>query len=205
MFPLALAAGGYWRALIAAAVTGLTLCGVSLLLFGPEAWTGFWHNAPINLDLLEHFSNFWNRMPTPFAAVRLAGGSITAAFCVQALSAIAAICVTVKIWRSNATLNMKGCTLILATFLTSPYAWDYDLVVLIFVVMWFAADAALTGFRPWEKILLSLVIAMRARSFRLLAVGAHLQLGPLALWGALLITARRAIQPQCAWSPPALC
>ena len=56
-----------------------------------------------------------------------------------------------------------------------------------------ATDAAQTGFRPYEKILLALVIALPL-IVPPFAVAAHLQLGPLALWGAFLVTARRALQ-----------
>lgn len=41
MIPLALMAGGCWRALWAAALTALGVAAASLLAFGPEAWFAF--------------------------------------------------------------------------------------------------------------------------------------------------------------------
>jgi hypothetical protein len=191
LVPVALAAGGFWRSFAGAALTVAALCAAVFLL-GADAWTGFLQNAPINAALLEHGEGFWNRMPSLFAAVRLLGGGVNIAYGAQMVSAVAATWFVIRIWRGAASLAMKGAALVTATFLVTPYAWDYDLVSLTFAVVWFITEAARTGFRPWEKIALAAMITM---PLFLLSTAkmTHLQTGPLFLWAVLLLIARRAV------------
>ena len=191
LVPVALAAGGYWRSFIAAGLSAVTLCAASYLLLGAEAWAGFMRNAPINVHLLETMTGFWPRMPTPFTSVMMAGGTTTLAYCAQIATAIAAILITAFVWRSSASMRVKGAALIVATFLTTPYAWDYDLISITFAVVWMVMEAREKGFEPYEKIAMALAIALPLLTMPFLVV-LHLQPGFLMLWPMLLITARRA-------------
>jgi hypothetical protein len=192
LVPVALAAGGHWRAFFAAGLTVLGLTALSFFLFGAQAWSGFLHNAPINALLLEHGDNFWHRMPTVFAMMRLLGVSIAGAWTAQIGSAAGAAVLVALAWRNNTSLTLRGTVLIVASFLATPYAWDYDLVWLTFAVAWMAAEAARTGFRPFEKIMLALTIAM---PLLLSPIGSytHVQIGPLVLWAMLALVARRTL------------
>ena len=120
LVPIALAAGGYWRAFASAAVTALSAAGLSLILFGGQTWAAFLHNAPLNTWLLENDTGLWHRMPTMFSMVRLAGGPISLAYGLQIVSALAAIFLLVRIWRGRASMDRKGAILVLATFLATP-------------------------------------------------------------------------------------
>jgi hypothetical protein len=190
LVPLALAAAGRWRSFGAAAATVAAL-SATVFLLGDDVWARFLHNAPINAGLLEHEDSIWHRMPTFFAAVRLAGGGIGLAYAAQGISALAAAWLTARIWRGGARLPVKAAALLFATFLVTPYAWDYDLVVLTFAAAWLTKDAARGGFLPWEKVILAGIIVMPLL-FSPLAAASHFQAGPLMLWAALLSTARRA-------------
>lgn len=205
LVPVALAAGGHWRAFLAAAAASLMLAAASALLFGVPAWTAFLHNAPINARLMEHGVNFWHRMPTVFAAARLAGAGVAASYGAQVVSTLGAALLVARVWRTGATLTLRGAVLIFATFLATPYAWDYDLVWLTLAVAWVAIEAARQGFRPWEKITLALTIVM---PMALSPIGAHtpLQIGPLVLWAMAGLSARRALQsrPQRREEPQAV-
>jgi hypothetical protein len=159
LVPLALAAAGRRRTFAAAAATVAAL-SAGVFLLGDDVWAGFLHNAPINAGLLEHEDSIWHRMPTMFAAVRLAGGGIGLGYTAQAVSAVAAAWLTVRIWRGGGGQPIKGAALLFATFLVTPYAWDYDLVVLTFAVVWYAKEAAHGGFLPWEKIILAGILVM---------------------------------------------
>jgi hypothetical protein len=194
LVPLALAAGGHGRAFIAAALSALGLCAAAALLFGPEIWPAFLHNAPFNVTVLETGTGFWPRMPTPFAAVMILGGSLKTAYGAQILSGIAAATFTGLVWRGTASLRVKGAVLILATFLSTPYAWDYDLVAVTFAAAWLIAEARNTGFLPYEKFALALVIGLPLLTmpFQLL----HVQPGFVFLWTALIVAARRALRTQ---------
>ena len=189
LVPFALAAGGYWRAFMAAAVTAVATVLVSVLAFGEHTWLAFLHNAPLNTKLMEAGDGFWHRMPTVFAFVRLLGGSIVSAYGAQIMSAAIACLIVIRAWRGDATIGRKAAMLVLATFVTTPYAWDYDLVSLSFAVTWLALDGLKTGFRSWEKSLLALTI-VTPLILSPFAAFTHVQIGPLVLWAMLLFTLR---------------
>lgn len=189
LVPVALITGKHWRAFVAAGATALLLAAASLALFGQQTWLGFLHTAPINAQLMEHGDTFWHRMPTVFAMTRLLGGSVAAGYALQILSAAAAILLVARVWRSGADIRKKGAMLILATFLATPYAWDYDLVMLTFAAALLAARAIENGFRPWEKSLVALMVAMPMILSPIASV-VHFQIAPFILWSALLLIAR---------------
>lgn len=195
LVPLALAAGGYGRAFIAAGLSALALCAAAALSFGPEIWPAFLHNAPFNVRVLETGTGFWPRMPTPFAAVMLSGGGLKTAYGAQILSGIAAAVLTGLVWHSAASWRVKGAVLILATFLCTPYAWDYDLVAVSFAAAWLIAEARDTGFLPYEKFALALALGMPVLTMPI-QVLLHVQPGFVFLWPALIVAARRALRTQ---------
>lgn len=192
LVPVALAAGGYWRAFIAAATTSLALTAISAWMLGMPAWIAFLHNAPLNTRLMEHGVDFWHRMPTVFAAARLLGLGIIASYCAQTLSTLGAILLVVRVWRTQASLTLRGAVLIFATFLATPYAWDYDLVRLTPAVVWVALEAARKGFRPWEKIALAATFILPL-ALSPLAAHSLFQPGPLLLWALTGLCAQRAL------------
>lgn len=194
LLPFALAAAGQWRAFVATGLSALALSAASLALFGPEAWAGFLQQSELQRKLMEAGHSFWHRMPTPFAMLRMLGAGLPLAYAAQILSALGAIGATVLAWRSPATQEVKAAVLVLATFLATPYAWDYDLIACVFAVAWIAGAAARDGFRPWEKIALALLVAMPVL-IGPLAKATALQIGPLVLWLALALALRRALVP----------
>src|SRR6266404_7371440 len=101
LLPIALAASGRWRVLIAATATVAILVAASVALFGAEAWAGFFRQAALQRLLMENGDSFWHRMPTVFAALRLLGSSLATAYIMQVGSAILAIVATSIVWRSN--------------------------------------------------------------------------------------------------------
>ena len=81
--------------------------------------------------------------------------------------------------------------MIVATFLTTPYAWDYDLISITIAVVWLIVEAREKSFAPYEKIAMGVAIALPLLTMPLLAT-IHVQTGFLMLWPLLLTTARRA-------------
>ncbi len=195
LLPFALAAGGYWRAFASAALTVVAIVGLSVPILGADTWTAFSHTAPYNHLLMEQGFGFWRRMPTPFALVRLLGGAVGLAYAVQVMSAVLAIVATMIAWRSGAAFAVKSGTLLLGTFLVTPYAWDYDLVVLTFAVALLAKEAAKTGFLPWEKITLAAIV-IAPILLTSVATAIRIQIGPFILWAAFLFAMRRAFIPR---------
>lgn len=191
LLPLALIAGRRWLVLAAAAATVACLVAVSAWLFGIEAWAGFLRQTALQRLAMEYGDSFWHRTPTVFAALRLLGASLATSYALQAASAVLAAIATIIVWRRRGSLSLKSATLAVAIFLATPYAWDYDMVVLTFVAMWLAEDARRTGFLAWEKLAMALLLVMPLGFSIAKAYG--LQLGPLVLWTMLALLVRRSL------------
>lgn len=191
LLPVALVAGGQWRAVAAAALAVAALCLATLALYGADTWLAFFHQLAFQRHLMEAGRSFWPRMPTVFAALRLLGAPDTVAWGVQSLSALLAGIAVWRVWRSAAAAEIKFAALGVAMFLATPYAWDYDMVVLLFAAGWIAVAARRDGVMPWDRIVavalaaLPLVMILSARDI-------GLQLGPIGLWLALAALTGRA-------------
>ncbi|MBF0373361.1 MAG: DUF2029 domain-containing protein, partial [Alphaproteobacteria bacterium] len=72
LIPLALAAGGHWRAFAAAGATVAAMVLASAGLFGADAWQAFLWGSRRAATLMETKTP-WGLMPTTFAAIRLTG------------------------------------------------------------------------------------------------------------------------------------
>jgi alpha-1,2-mannosyltransferase len=154
LVPFALAAGGHWRAIAAAAATVATAIAITLLLWGFPVWQAFFAALPVTGAAVFEANNFaW--LQSAFAAVRLWGGSVALAYGVQAAVSIGVLVVTVWVWRSAVPMRLKGAVLLTASLMATPYVVDYDLVVLGMAVAFVAAHGLERGFMPWEKTVLA--------------------------------------------------
>ena len=191
LIPLALLAGGHWRAIAAAAVTTIAFAGLSLLAFGSAAWIAFADNTPLLRLVLENGHLPWFKMPTLFAAIRLLGGPVALAYAGQAVAALAAAAAVIWTWRRPAPPPVKAAVLVSAALLASPYSFDYDLTLLGLAVAWLGWSGVKTGFRPGEKA--ALVAAWLSPALTTpIAAALGLQLGPVVLALLLLCAVRRA-------------
>ena len=191
LLPIALAAGGYWRTLLVAGVTAGLLTAGSLLLFGVDTWAAALHQMALQRELLEGHQNLWcSRVPTVFSALRQVGAPVAWSYAGQILSALVAAAAIARVWRRGTAMALKAATLIVAGFLASPYAWDYDMVALLFAVAWLAADAARTPLAPAERLVAILLLALPALMI-LIELALPVQIGPIALWLAFSAIIRR--------------
>jgi len=195
LLPLALVAGGHWRAVVAAAASVVAAAGLSAAIFGLDAWRAFLASlGPTRTIIIEEGATGFAKIQSVFAAVRLLGGGATLAWSLQAAALLAVAALIVVLWRGTAPMAVKAAALVAAIPLSTPYVLDYDLVMLALPIAWLAAEGDRTGFRPWEKTLLAAlwVLPMIARQ-----VGDHvaLPLTPVALAAALALLIRRAAIP----------
>jgi hypothetical protein len=154
--PFALAAGGRWRSFAGASATIIALAVAATLAFGIETWRGFLAASAFSrAAILDHGAVGYEKMVSLFAAMRLWNAPLAFAYGVQALAALAAIAATVWLWRSPADPRVKGAILCLATLLVTPFAFDYDLMVLAPALTLLAADGFANGFLPFRRALLA--------------------------------------------------
>jgi hypothetical protein len=133
---------GFFSAVLAA----LALAALSLLAFGPAAWSGFWHvtrPAMNNVLLTGQPPAFAGGLISVFAACRHLG--VAPALAIQAIVSAAAILL--------ATRSKNPAVLLILTALASPYLHDYDLLGVTLAVALLVQDRMQNGFASGEPLL----------------------------------------------------
>jgi arabinofuranan 3-O-arabinosyltransferase len=196
LLPIALIAARRWQSFVSAALTVLGLVIASGVFLGWQTWTAFLRDLPIHGALLAGRYGMWPRMPSVYLMARWLGASSTLAYVAQFLSGAMAAILVWMMWRRPVSFKLRGAVVMIGAFLATPYAWDYDMVMLSIAAVWLWADASRTGWRPWEKTALLLLVAGPLVT-PILAYSMHLQLGPAILWLAIWLAAVRI----CASAP----
>ena len=131
LFPVALAAGGRWRVVAAAAVTSACLVLLSWMAFGSAPWLEFLEGLGKTSDaiLTQGLAEF-ARLQSVFGFVRASGGSETLAYWLQAGITLASATIVWFLWRSQAAYELKAAGLGCAALLATPYIYMYDMVAL---------------------------------------------------------------------------
>jgi hypothetical protein len=185
LVPFWLAAGGRWRAFAAAGAGALGLLALAWLAFGSAtmiAYTGTWQASAAIMRAGD--AEFFLKMATLYAQVRIYAGETAATVCAAAL-ALAMIALVVASWRRLGQDGLAtGAAMLAATALASPYLFSYDLPFLVLPVLWLVREGLRHGFRPWEKALL-VVLWFAPYATRAAALPLGLNLMPLA--SALLL------------------
>jgi hypothetical protein len=194
LLPVALIFGGHWRAFTAAAATVVLLVVGSIALLGADVWLAFLHMMAVQRQIMEIGVWGWHRIPTIFAAMRMAGAGESTAYAAQIASAALAAAIVALVWRARCPLEVKAATLVIATFVSLPYAQDYDMVVLIFAAGWLLNQALANGFLPWERLTLAMLLVLPIVAMPL-SKWTGVQIGPIVLWAMLALSARRALAP----------
>lgn len=189
LIPLYLVAARQWRALAAAALCVAALAAVTTVAFGPAIWSEWWATTGLARRVMEDGTVGFAKMQSVFAAARLLGGTIPAAYGLQAAGAIAAAGLTAWCaWRVPDRLA-AGAVMIAATLLTTPFLLDYDLTLMAFPLAWLLTRG---GAWPWERPIIGLgfVYPLVGRG---IAQTWGLPLGPIVFALVLCAVARRAL------------
>ena len=185
LVPFWLAAGGRWRAFLAAGASATGLLALSWLVFGSEtllAYTGSWEASAALMRAAEQ--DFLLRMATPYAQLRVHAGHAVASGAALVL-AVAMIVLVMRSWRHFGQDGMAtGAVMLAATAVASPYLFNYDLPFLVLPILWLVREGLREGFRPWEKALL-VALWLAPYATRAAALPLGLNLMPLA--GAVLL------------------
>ena len=192
VLPLLLLALWNWRAIAGAVVSSLALIGITLALWGWPVWQAFIDRLPLTQGIvIEQGRTGWEKIMSPFAAVRSWGGSVDLAYAVQAGFTVAAIGATLWLARM-ARPDIRNAAVTAAVLISTPYVLDYDYVVLLAGIAFLWRDAARHGWLSWEKSALALIwiAPLFARNV------AALTLVPIGLMTAILLlilAVRRAL------------
>ncbi|HEX4409601.1 MAG TPA: glycosyltransferase family 87 protein [Xanthobacteraceae bacterium] len=156
MLPIVLAVSGRWRCFAAAAATVVIATITTTLVFGLSVWPAFWESTHFTrVVVLEQGNTGWYKIQSIFAWARMWGAPIPLAYALQGTALIAIAAALAALWRSSASYPLKAAALCLATILTTPYSFDYDMMVLAPAIAFLAVDGIMRGFDPWEKTTLA--------------------------------------------------
>jgi len=190
LFPVALLAIGAWRSLMTATVTAITFMAIGTASLGTAVLKGWLTSLGYARQFLENGSLPWDKMPSMFAFARLLGVPVAWAYAVHLVVALGAVIVVWRVWRSCLDWNLRGAALMTATFLVSPYVFDYDLAWLAFPIAWLALAGLRDGWLRGEREVL-VVAWLLPILMVLIATALSVQVGPFVLCSLLWITVRR--------------
>ena len=182
LVPLTLAAGGHWRSFAAATATVAALAAASTALFGMQIWPEFLAGAvQARRVILESNGVGYDKFVSVFAWLRLWQMPVAAAYVGQAVAAVLAAVAIVRLWRTS-DMRLQGAALCIAALLATPFALDYDLMMLAPAILLLVGREE-TATIPYGKTLLILLWLMPlfARS------AAHALFLPLANWALILV------------------
>jgi alpha-1,2-mannosyltransferase len=160
LIPVALAAGGHWRAFVASGVTVLSLCSLSILLFGWETWhaylTAFAGSHTVYATGTLDFAAF----VSPFGAARALGVSPVPAYAMQLAATLVAAAAVGIAWHRRLSLPVRAAILTAATPIAIPVALIYDLLLSAIAMAWLVRAGQEQGFAPRERAALAILFVL---------------------------------------------
>ncbi len=199
LIPVALVAAGRWRAVGGAAASGAALIGLSIAIFGIDAWTAY---IPVlkEIQALNVAGVAGNdRFASVFSGARLLGANEEIAWAAQAVVAMVAAALLIVAVRRRPGGRGEVAALVAATGLCVPFFGEYDLAILAVAGFWGASEAARSGWLPYERLVIAVLFCAPAAITVLSLKG--VPLAPLAM-AALLVTVWRRVSIRTAPPPP---
>ena len=136
LLPLLLVLTGRWRCIAAAAITTIMLMGVTACIFGADIWPRYVAELGTETVVLAYpwAGIFPSMMPTAFMNARIAGWTLPWAWTAQGfMSAAAIVAAGWTFWRRRDPV-LSTALFLVASFLVTPYAFNYDMVVMGWVL-----------------------------------------------------------------------
>jgi arabinofuranan 3-O-arabinosyltransferase len=152
LFPLVLAAAGYWRVFFAAGVTAVAISLASAAVYGIEPWFAFLHWLPVTSQtFLSEGRAEIEKMQSLFAIVRTFGGAEWFAWSAQILLSATIAVLLCLMWRSkDYAFELKAAALGAGILLATPYIYLYDMVTMTIPLGFLFALGLSRGFLRYE-------------------------------------------------------
>lgn len=201
LIPIALACGWHWRAFAAAAITTVAFAALSVLVLGFEPWVAFWNNIPLARAVFEDGLIRWSKLPSLYAALRLAGVGLPGAYAAQGLLALSVAGVVAWVWWRKPRLALRGAVLVTGALLVTPYLFNYDYAILAIPIALLAMDGYVRGWLGYERGILAVAWVMPLVAIGL-ADATSVQIGPVCVAALFVAAARRALADVSSRSAP---
>lgn len=192
LLPLALVAGGHWRAFGGAALAVVFMTLATWLAFGTATWMAFFGSLEYSRSYVaEQGATGWHKIQSVFAMARLWGAGVGAAYVAQGVCLLLSAGALLTLWLCRVDWRLRGAGLLIASLLATPYALDYDMMILGPALALYAVYGVERGFRAWEKSFLALVwfAPLVVRTFAGLT---HIHLGVICMIAFLALVVQRA-------------
>jgi hypothetical protein len=188
LVPLALLAGGRWRAIAAAGVTVAAICAATVGLFGVATWQAYLPGFLASGSIYGSGRVSFVGLISWFGAARLAGLPPGPALWLQCAASLAAAAIVGWTWWRGAPRAVRGAALLAGTMTALPVVLLYDQMITLVALTWLAREGRSRGFLPWEKATLAAAYLLAIVSFPLAMIfGLPLAPLPAALLLALCV------------------
>ena len=192
LFPLALAAGGYWRAFGWTCVAVLVALALSGAVFGFDTFGAFLNELPKSTrTLLAEGGTGWNKLQSVYGIMRWLGSADWLAWTLHALVAIVSAAAIVKLWRSDADFSLKAAGLCAGALFVTPYVFAYDFATL---GIGYAFLYRVRRFDSAEYLLIGAAVLFYLASALVAA-----PLAPFAVAGLVVMIVRRLRSEDLTW------
>ena len=193
MIPLCLMADRRWITFISAGCCVIVLSALSVAVMGVDIWKAFLQSTDVTQKLVfESGATGWEKFQSIFSAIRAWHGSLLLAYSAQAILTLTLAISLSWLWTRNVAYELKASALATASLLATPYALDYDMVLLAVSIAFFVRHGLAHGFREYEITVLAAtwIVPLIART----AGGVTLMpLGLIVMLMLFAITMRRAL------------
>jgi hypothetical protein len=193
LFPVALLAGGEWRAFGTAAVTGVFLVCASIAAFGISAWEAFPNQlAAQNVEVLVTGGHgHWGYIQTVYGLIRALHGGAAVAWFAQGVTAMGVVIIVYLVWRSSVRYPLKAAALSAAALIATPYAFATDLAAIAIPVAFLASDQIRCGLLRGEQ---TTMITLFVASLAIIPAAGKAPVGAIILVALLCLILRRALR-----------
>ena len=192
VLPVMLLGGRHWRAIGGAFISSGILIGITLALWGWPVWQAFLDSLPLTRSIIvEQGAAGFYKIMSPFAAVRMWGGSIALGYVVQAIFTAAALAVVFAVSLRSSRPALRNAAVCASAVLATPYVLDYDLVLLLPALAWLYLDGRVHGFRRWDATIMAGVWSAPLFA-RPAAELLYVPLGMAAALGVAIVAVRRS-------------
>lgn len=193
--PIALIAGGQWRALFAAAATAILFSAAATLVLGFDLWEAFFRDTRLVRDLVQNGWLPWDEIPNAYVFLRMFGVPGLVAFAAQAAMALIAAALVFFVWSRRGPTQLAFAVLVTANLVSLPYLFDYEFALVAAPLAILASDMDRRGAPSIEKIALLFIYIMPffAAPF---AGYSHVQIGFLVLVLCLALCVKRSLRVQ---------
>jgi hypothetical protein len=192
LVPLALAAGGRWRAFCGALVGAIGLFLLSLFVFGWQTWHAFLVAAAGSANVYASGRIPFGGFVTPFGGAMMWGAAPRAAAIVQMFATLIAAGFVACVWRRNLPLPIRAASLASATLAAVPLALFYDLVLGGIAAAWLLRAKGEYRLPEWGKPILAALYVL-CLSPRAMSAASHLPIGSFVALALVILTAAVAL------------